>query len=271
MRILPVTFFDAARPLVFAHRGGCALGPENTLSTFDAGLAAGADGLELDVHLSADGVVVVHHDSTLQRTCGVGGRVSERTAEELGRMRAGHELRGARQTPTAVPAGGPSLHTVPTLQSVLARYRHTRVIVEMKVDSKEMGIAVARVVRDAEAVDRVCAAGASLRALRAARRALPGMASSAAHHEVRLALYRSWVRWPVQRAPYGTYQVPEHAGWTRVVSRQFIRDAHAAGLKVQVWTVDEEADMRRLLTWGVDGLITNRPDVAVRVREEMSG
>jgi glycerophosphoryl diester phosphodiesterase len=264
-------FFDSTRPLIFAHRGGCALGPENTLGTFDAGLAARADGLELDVHLSADGEVVVHHDSALQRTCGVGGRVSERTAEELGRIRAGHEFQAARQTSAAVSAGLPPLHTVPTLQSVLARYRHTRVIVEMKVDSDEMGVAVARVVRHAGAVERVCAAGAGLRSLRAARRALPGMASSAAHHEVRLALYRSWVRWPVQRAPYGTYQVPEHAGWTRVVSRRFIRDAHAAGLKVQVWTVDDEADMRRLLTWGVDALITNRPDVAVRVRDEMSG
>jgi glycerophosphoryl diester phosphodiesterase len=85
---------------------------------------------------------------------------------------------------------------------------------------------------------------------------------------VRLALYRSWLRWPVTRAPYHTYQVPEVAGGTRIVSPRFIRHAHQAGLKVQVWTVDEEADMRRLLEWGVDGLISNRPDVAVRVRDE---
>ena len=263
-------FFDSTRPLVFAHRGGCALGPENTLGTFDAGLATGADGLELDVHLSADGVVVVHHDPTLRRTCGVPGRIAERTAAELGGIRAGHEFRAAANGSPAASAATP-LHMVPTLQAVLARYPQTRVIVEMKVDSDEMGAAVARVVREAGAVERVCAAGAGLRSLRAARRALPALASSAAHSEVRLALYRSWVRLRVRSAPYGGYQVPEHAGWTRVVSRQFIRDAHAAGLKVQVWTVDDEADMRRLLTWGVDGLITNRPDVAVRVRNEVSG
>ena len=85
-----------------------------------------------------------------------------------------------------------------------------------------------------------------------------------------MALYRSWARLPVRRAPYDAYQVPEIDGRTRVVSPRFIRDAHKAGLKVQVWTVDEEQDMRRLLQWGVDGLISNRPDLAVKVRNEHS-
>ena len=65
----------------------------------------------------------------------------------------------------------------------------------------------------------------------------------------------------------GVYQVPERNGLVRIVSPRFIRDAHMAGLKVQVWTVDDERDMRRLLDWGVDGLISNRPDLAVRVRD----
>jgi glycerophosphoryl diester phosphodiesterase len=83
---------------------------------------------------------------------------------------------------------------------------------------------------------------------------------------VRLAVYRTWLRWPVRHAGYGGYQVPELNGRMRIVSPRFIRDAHGSGLKVQVWTVDEEPDMRRLLEWGVDGLISNRPDLAVRVR-----
>ena len=71
------------------------------------------------------------------------------------------------------------------------------------------------------------------------------------------------------KAPYQTYQVPECAEAVRIVSPRFVRDAHASGFKVQVWTVDEEADMRRLLEWGVDGLISNRPDLAVRVRDDV--
>jgi len=257
-----VSFFDHARPLVFAHRGGCALGPENTLAAFDLGLQAGADGLELDVHLSADGVVVVHHDLTLDRTTSASGLLADRTADELARVDAGYRFTDG----TAHPFRGRGTG-VPTLREVLQRYRDTRVVVEMKVDSAEMGEAVAREVRRADAVDRVCVAGFGARSAAAARAALPGTASSACHPEVRVAVYRTLAYWPVRRVPYGAYQVPETRGLLRVVSRRFVRYAHDANLKVQVWTVDEEADMRRLLGWDVDGLISNRPDLAVRVRD----
>src|SRR5437762_5364508 len=102
-------FFAASRPLVFAHRGGSALAPENTIAAFDNGLALGADGLELDVHLSRDGIVMVHHDRTLDRTTTLRGAIADRTADELRRA------------------------DVPALADVLARYRTTRVIVELKV------------------------------------------------------------------------------------------------------------------------------------------
>jgi len=238
-----VTFFDADRPLIFAHRGGMALGPENTIAAFDAGMNAGADGLELDVHLSADGVVVVHHDKTLERTTRGSGPVSARTAAELAAL------------------------DVPLLRDVLTRYPAARVIIEMKADLAALGEAVAREVRAVDAVHRVCAAGFGSLALQAARAALPEMATSASQDEVRRALRRTWCRWPIRRCAWGGYQVPEISGRTRVVSPRFIRYAHRAGLKVQVWTVDTEADMLRLLDWGVDALITNRPDLAVRVRD----
>src|SRR5678816_3806664 len=96
-------FFAASRPLVFAHRGGSALAPENTLAAFDNGLALGADGLELDVHLSRDGVVVVHHDGLLDRTTALRGPIAARMAEELRRAQ------------------------IPTLADVLSRYRDLRI------------------------------------------------------------------------------------------------------------------------------------------------
>ena len=260
---------------MFAHRGGRALGPENTLAAFDLGVQAGADGLELDVRLSADGVVVVHHDHTLDRTTSASGLLAARTAADLARVDAGCHFASG----TVYPFRGQGIG-VPTLRDVLRRYPETRVIIEMKVDSREMGEAVARDVRAAGAVDRVCAAGYGDRSVTAVRAALPDMACSASGAEVRLAVYRGWARWPVRRARYGGYQVPEHTGVLRIVSPhfpdetgrlrivspRFIRYAHGAGLKVQVWTVDDESDMRRLLEWGVDGLISNRPDLAVRVR-----
>src|SRR5580765_2674294 len=99
------SFFAASRPLVFAHRGGGALAPENSMEAFDNGLALGADGLELDVHLSRDGAVVVHHDRTLDRTTALRGPIADRTADELRRAE------------------------VPALAEVLARHREPRVII----------------------------------------------------------------------------------------------------------------------------------------------
>jgi glycerophosphoryl diester phosphodiesterase len=232
---------------------------------FDAGVAAGADGLELDVHLSADGIPVVCHDDTLDRTTDATGLVRARTADELARVDAGYRFAAAGSFPFRGQDAG-----IPTLRDVLRRYPALPVIIEMKEDAAAMGEAVAAVVRATDSVDRVCGAGYGLQSLRAFRQALPTAATSACHSEVRLALYRSWAGWPVRRPPYGGYQVPEHAGALRVVSPRFVRHAHRAGLRVQVWTVDEEPDMLRLLGWEVDALISNRPDLAVRVRDRLS-
>jgi glycerophosphoryl diester phosphodiesterase len=227
------------RPLVFAHRGGSGLAPENTIAAFDNGLALGADGLELDVHLARDGVVVVHHDRDLARTTTLRGPVAARAADELG-------------------AAG-----VPTLALVLARYPRVPVIIELKVDTSEMARAAVDVVRAAGAIGHVCFGSFGLRVLRKVRQLEPAVATSASRDEVRWALYRSWVRWPPRRPAYAGFQVPEWSGTTRIVSRRFVDVAHRAGLGVQVWTVDTETDARRMLDWGVDALITDRPDIIV--------
>jgi len=205
----------------------------------------------------------VHHDKTLDRTTNASGPVAARTADELARVDAGYRFMRGGEFPFRGRGVG-----VPALGEVLGRYRGVPTIIEIKVYTAAMGQAVAEEIRRCDALDYVCIAGYGPASAQAGRAALPGIAASAHKGEVRLALYRSWLRCPVRRAPYHTYQVPECAEATRIVSPRFIRDAHAAGFKVQVWTVDEETDMRRLLEWGVDGLISNRPDLAVRVRDE---
>ena len=257
---MPHPFFSPTRLLVFAHRGGSALAPENTLAAFDNGLALGADGLELDVHLSRDGVVVVHHDRTLERTTTLRGPISQQTSEDLSRADAGYFFRDGDGFPFRARGIG-----VPTLSQVLGRYRDARIIIELKVNSVALARATVDTVRAAGAIERVCLGSFGRRVLCAVRALEPAMATSAAREEVRWALYRSWCRWPVSRPAYDGYQVPEWAGHTKVVSPRFIEAAHRAGLAVQVWTVDAEEDVRRLLGWGVDGLITDRPDVVVPI------
>ena len=242
------SFFVSSRPLVFAHRGGSALAPENTLAAFENAVALHADGVELDVRASRDGRVVVHHDSTLDRTTTLQGPVERCTTAELVHVH------------------------VPELSTVLQVCRDLRVIVEIKVNDPAFGCLVVEELRNAKALDRVCVGGFGRAALRAVRQEEPALATSAAREEVRLALYRTWLHWPVSDPPYDGYQIPERAGRTRVVSPRFILDAHRAGLGVQVWTVDDQDEARRLLAWGVDALITDRPDVMVPlVRDVCAG
>ncbi len=253
-------FYIAPRPLVFAHRGGAGLAPENTLAAFQHGLALGADGLELDVRLSKDGVVVVLHDARLERTTDLSGEVARCAADELSRADAGFRFALGAERPF-----GAEDCAVPTLAAVLARFPDTRIVVELKENTRELAQAVVAAVRRARAEERVCLGSFGGRVLRAAREAAPEIATSASREEVRWALYRSRFRWPVRGASYGGYQVPEIAGTTRVVSSRFVADAHDIGLGVQVWTVDTPDDARRLLEWGVDALITDRPDLIVPI------
>lgn len=256
-------FFHASRPLLFAHRGGSGIAPENTVHAFDAAIALGVDGLELDVRFSRDGVVVVHHDASLARTTDVADPVASLTADELARVDAARHFRPAADLAGLFPFAGRGIG-VPRLSEVLARYRDTRIIIELKLNEPALAEAVIGLVRTADADDRVCLGSFGRRVLQAARARAPHLATSAAREEVRWALYRSWIHWPVRRVAYSGYQVPETAGATRVVSRRFVDYAHAAGLGVQVWTVDDIADARRLLDWGVDALISDRPDLIMR-------
>jgi glycerophosphoryl diester phosphodiesterase len=253
------------RPLAFAHRGGAALRPENTIEAFDHGLSFGADGLELDVHLSRDGVVVVHHDDTLDRTTNARGQISALTADELSRVDAGYWFTPSPAAASPVyPFRGGTIG-IPTLRTVLQRYPHARLIVELKTGEVELAKRTVDLVREAGAVDRVALGSFYWQGLNAARRYEPRIATGAAREETRWALYRSRVRWPLGRTKYRELQVPVRAGATTIVTPQFIAHAHRAGLPVRVWTINDPAEMEQLLSWGADSIISDRPDLAVEV------
>ena len=255
----------ASPPLVFAHRGGSALRPENTIAAFDHGLELGADGLELDVHLSRDGVVVVHHDVTLERTTNGRGPIAALTADELERLDAGYMY-------TAASNGEHGRHPyrgcgigIPRFRAVLDRYPSTRLIVELKASTPELARQAVDDVRAAGAVDRVVFGSFFDSALAAVRACEPRLRTGSGREETRWALYRSRIRWPLGATKYQEFQVPVKAGATTVVSKRFIAHAHRAGLPVRVWTIDDPAEMEQLLGWGADSIISDRPDIAVPV------
>ncbi len=245
-------------PIVYAHRGGAALRPENTIAAFDHGMALGADGLEFDVHLSSDGVVVIHHDKTLERTTSGRGELARHTAAELAKLDACcHFADPSGRYPYRDTGFG-----VPTLREVLHRYPHAELIVELKRSGPRLAHAVVDEIRAARAVDRVAVGSFHSSALRAVRAYEPALRTGAAAIETRWALYRSWVGWPLGRTPYREFQVPTRSGPTPIVTRRFVNHAHRAGVPVKVWTVNTADEIRRLVSYGVDAVITDRPDVA---------
>jgi glycerophosphoryl diester phosphodiesterase len=256
--------FESDRPLVFAHRGGARLAPENTVPAIDNGMALGSDGLEIDVQLSADGIAVVIHDHLLDRTTDRTGPVRDLSAAGLARVDAGYhfELGGGH------PFRGQGIG-VPRLDDVMKRHPNARVIIEMKGGSAELARAVAASIHKAGAVDRTCVGSFHASSVATMRAEFPEIVTSASQPEATWTLYRSWLRWPWTSArPYCAFQLPEVAGRMRVVSRNFLRHVHREGHVVQVWVVNERDDIGRLLDWGVDGIISDRPDVAIATRDE---
>lgn len=255
--------FAGDRPLVFGHRGGARVGPENTTVAFARAMRTGADGFECDVRLSADGVPVVIHDATLERTTDATGPVIARTAGQLAAVDARCHFE-----PALPEFGVPEPVGVPRLRDVLMRFATARVIIEIKDERPAAGAVVAALIEELRAVPRVCVGSFHKPVLDAVRAAAPAVTTSASRQEAQWTLARSWLRWPFRSSPpYRAFQVPERAGRLEVVTPAFVRQVHRERAVVQVWTVDAPDDILRLLALGVDGIISDRPDLAVRARD----
>jgi len=256
-------FLDGPLPLAFAHRGGAGLpgAAENTVAAFGAAVALGCTHLETDVRATADGVAVLCHDETLDRlTAGErSGPVGAVSWAELSRLRVGGREPFAR------------------LDELLDALPDALVNVDVKHDAAVGPFLSA--VRRTGAADRIGVASFSpLRAGRLRRSLGPSVAVSATPPEVVAWLCRAAVgpTRPAAPAPGRTgrtgrtgrpvsYQVPERARGRAVVTARTVAAAHRAGRHVHVWTVDDAADMDRLLDAGVDGIVTDRPDVLLGV------
>lgn len=257
-------FVTHERPLFFAHRGGSALAPENTLPAYENGLRYGADALELDIHYTRDGEIVVFHDDMLGRTTDGSGPLAALTLDELRRLDAGFRF---------TTDGGQSYPwrdkgvTIPTLREVFERFPQTRINIEMKVNDAEGERRLARLLLDNGWGDWALVGSFHTDALQRFRALCEGhIATSASASETRNFLLGVLVRQTQRMRPtYDALQVPEVYRGIRVVSPTSIRLAHGLGLDVHVWTVDDREAMGRLLDWGVDGLMSDRPDTLAEV------
>lgn len=242
-----MTFLEGPRPRILAHRGLAVEAPENTLAAFRAAVAVGATHVESDVRVSADGVAMLAHDATLDRVAGESTRVRDVSARAL----QGTDLGGG--------------HGVPTLADALAAFGDVRWNLDLKVpEAVEPAV---RAIRDAGATDRVLVTSFDDATRARALEALPGVATSASRGVMVRALLavRLRQRGALRRALDGivAVQVPERMGRVRIVDERSVAAFHDAGVEVHVWTVNEPAAMRRLVALGVDGIVTDRADLAV--------
>ncbi|HEX2207602.1 MAG TPA: glycerophosphodiester phosphodiesterase [Longimicrobium sp.] len=256
----------AGAPLLIAHRGGSHLAPESTLFAFRRALDWWrADLLEIDVQPTRDGDCVVIHDATVDRTTDGRGRVADLTVDELRRLDAGYHF-----TPdggTTHPFRGRGVH-ISTLREVLEALPDARVNVEIK--DRRAQQAVQRTIRDLGAEHRVLVAAGDSRN-RSLFHDYPGPTSAGAQDLYAFYALHLTGTARFYRPPVDAFQMPERHGGRQVLDRRWVREAHAHNVAIHVWTVDDEADMRRLLEWGVDGIITDRPDRLARVLHERAG
>jgi glycerophosphoryl diester phosphodiesterase len=251
-------------PVNLAHRGASALAPENTMEAFRLAVEAGAGGLELDVHLTRDGHIVVIHDATVDRTTNGTGAVSEMTLDDLRGLDAGHNFS---------PDGGPTYPyrgrgvRVPRLGEVLREFPGVAVNIDIKVGSPGIEESVFGVLRETNASERVLVVSTSHAIVKRFRKVSGGHVSTGASKwEIgvfyilsKLSLER------LVRPAYDALQVPLRHRDIPLVTPRFLKAAHARDVRVDVWTINQAEEMRRLLDLGVDVIMTDRPGMLAEV------
>jgi glycerophosphoryl diester phosphodiesterase len=261
-------FFRGTRTLVIAHQGGRGLWPENTLFAFEHADELGADVLEMDLRTTRDGRVVVLHDPTLDRTTDGTGPVVDLDLDEVRKLDAGYRFEGEAGE---FPYRANGLQ-VPTLEEVLARFPSRRLNLEMK----EFGIEEARrfceTLRRYQATEHVLVASFGHAPMLAFREACPEVATSVTMREGLLFYQLTRLRLgSLFRTDAAAFEVPEYFREIHVVRPAFVDLARRFHLHVQVWTVNDEEDLRRMLGLGVDGIITDYPDRLLRMMERLDG
>ncbi|MET9115454.1 glycerophosphodiester phosphodiesterase [Streptomyces longwoodensis] len=242
-------YLDHPGPIAFAHRGGAADGLENTAAQFRRALEAGYRYLETDVHATRDGKLVAFHDATLDRVTDGAGRIADLLWSDV------RHARVAGQEP------------VPLFEELLEAFPEARWNVDLKDEPALHPLL--NLIGRANAWDRVCVGSFSeSRVVRAQRLAGPRLATSYGTRGVLGLRLRSWGLPAALRRSAVAAQVPESQSGVRVVDARFVRAAHARGMQVHVWTVNEPERMHRLLDLGVDGIMTDHIDTLRKVMEE---
>lgn len=253
----PASVLTGERFVNIAHRGGGRLAPEHTLVAYENALRVGADVIEFDVHATSDGVVVVLHDATVDRTTDGTGTVRDMTLAQIKALDAGY--RWTRDGGATYPWRGRGL-TIPTLEEALVAFPNVPLAIEIKQVVPEIADRVVDLLERYDAIDRTVLASFDRRPVGRVRELQPQMLTAFTSQE----LVTLGVAEPGMTPPYAPPALvvqPPRA----MVTPEFVAKVHAFGLKLHPWTINDEATMRQLIADGVDGMYTDDPELLHRV------
>jgi glycerophosphoryl diester phosphodiesterase len=263
-------YTGVSRPLVIAHQGGDAVWPGNTLYAFERSVAIGADVLEMDAHITRDGQIVLMHDEEVDRTSNGTGLIEEHPLADLKQLDAAYTW--SNDGGMTFPYRGQGIQ-VPTLEELFQKFPQMRYVIEIKLTQNPIDKPLCDLIRKHYMQEKVMIASFHDEAMQNFRDACPEVATSASRGEVtRFVLlgkvFLSGLTAPQFQSIQPPYD-PEESMNIPIMTERFIREAHAKNVQVEPWTVDDPGLMRQFIEWGVDGIITDRPDLMVEVLEQM--
>ncbi len=256
----PWTVWSAAQrqPLVFAHQGGEGIRPSNTMLAFDHAAALGADVLDADMHITQDGVLVLMHDETVDRTTDGAGAIRALTAAHIQALNAAYRFSTDGGATFPFRAGRAS---VPTLEALFKAHPVKHFGIEIKQTPPDIALPFCALIRKHNLQDKVLVSSFRQENMDAFRRACPEVATSATQNEAALFVVLSALRLEHVLTPaYQSLQVPERFSGIVVLTPRLIEAARNRNLLVQPWTINSEGDLRRVVALGVEGINTDYPD-----------
>lgn len=259
------TTSSSSRPSarVIAHRGASGLAPENTMAAFRVAVDMGVDTLEMDVRSTADGVLVVLHDESVDRTTNGSGLVCELLYHDVSQLDAGYWW--TNDGGKSFPYRGMGIR-IPSLEEVLVSFPKIRLNIDLAQWKPSIVERFAQLIQSHDAEARVVAGSFNNETTKQLRSLMPEVALIGSRSEVVTFYLLFWLRLDrFFKSKAAIFQLPEHRRGIRVVSPRFIEAMHRRNLQLDVWTINDEADMQRLLSWGVDGIITDYPDKLLSV------
>ena len=252
--------------MVIAHQGGDGIWPGDTMYAFEKAVEIGADVLEMDAHITKDGHIVLMHDEKVDRTTDGTGLIEDMTLDELKQLDAAYKW--SKDGGQTFPYRGQGIQ-VPTLDELFQKFPQMRYVIEIKLTENPIDKPLCDLILEYDMQDKVLIASFHDEAMQNFRMTCPEIATSASRGEVTKFVLLGKVFLSGLVAPeYQSIQPPydpKESLNIPIMTKRFIREAHRKNLHVEPWTVDDPELMKQYIEWGVDGIITDRPDLLVDI------